>query len=125
MHGAYPFPSVAGNSPGMFASSGDANSGLQREIDTGIGGFGDFTLAPVSPPGAQPLQQWPSGVSDEVLAARVAEIIATTDLMTITKKQVRQQIMMRFGLSADEEKARRDFINQRITSELERRQAGA
>ncbi|KAJ2442629.1 hypothetical protein GGF42_006890 [Coemansia sp. RSA 2424] len=68
-------------------------------------------------------QQWPSGVADAQLAVRVSEIIATTDLMSITKKQVRQNLMAQFGLSPDEEKARRDFINQCITQELELRQS--
>ncbi|KAJ2448709.1 hypothetical protein EV183_005295, partial [Coemansia sp. RSA 2336] len=90
------------------------------ETDTAGGNM--FTLAPVSPLG---LQMWPSGVSDDQLAARVAEIIATSDLMSITKKQVRQQIMANFGISADEEKSRREFINQCIASELEKQQSGA
>ncbi|KAJ2506830.1 hypothetical protein IWW47_001393, partial [Coemansia sp. RSA 2052] len=68
-------------------------------------------------------QQWPSGVADAQLAVRVSEIIATTDLMSITKKQVRQNLMAQFGLSPDEEKARRDFINQCIAQELELRQS--
>ncbi|KAJ2669113.1 hypothetical protein IWW42_004801 [Coemansia sp. RSA 1085] len=90
------------------------------EMDTAGGNL--FTLAPVSPLG---MQMWPSGVSDDQLAARVAEIIATSDLMSITKKQVRQQIMANFGISADEEKSRREFINQCIASELEKQQSGA
>ncbi|KAJ2145511.1 hypothetical protein IW136_000960 [Coemansia sp. RSA 678] len=122
---AYPFPSVGSNSAGMIVSGPDMSMGQQREASTAIGNFGDFTLAPVSPPGAQQLSQWPSGISDEQLAGRVAEIIATTDLMTITKKQVRQQIMAYFGMSSDEEKARREHINQCITTELEMRQASA
>ncbi|KAJ2251980.1 hypothetical protein GGH98_003139, partial [Coemansia sp. RSA 454] len=122
---AYPFPSVGSNSAGMIVSGPDMSMGQQREASTAIGSFGDFTLAPVSPPGAQQLSQWPSGISDEQLAGRVAEIIATTDLMTITKKQVRQQIMAYFGMSSDEEKARREHINQCITTELEMRQASA
>ncbi|KAJ2818891.1 hypothetical protein FBU31_005719 [Coemansia sp. 'formosensis'] len=71
-----------------------------------------------------PIQQWPSGVADAQLSARVSEIIATTDLMSITKKQVRQNLMAQFGLSQEEEKARRDFINQCIAQELEIRQNG-
>ncbi|KAJ2051377.1 hypothetical protein H4S04_002016 [Coemansia sp. S16] len=71
-----------------------------------------------------PIQQWQSGVADAQLSARVSEIIATTDLMSITKKQVRQNLMAQFGLSQDEEKARRDFINQCISRELEIRQSG-
>ncbi|KAJ2824485.1 hypothetical protein IWW50_003314 [Coemansia erecta] len=122
---AYPFPSVGGSNPVMFASGPEANMGLQRDADVAIGNFGDFVLAPVSPSTGQQLSQWPSGVSDEQLAGRVADIIATTDLMTITKKQVRQQIMAHFGISADEEKARRELINQCITTELEKRQSGA
>ncbi|KAJ1956518.1 hypothetical protein EC988_001307, partial [Linderina pennispora] len=66
-------------------------------------------------------QSWPSGIPDEQISGYVAEIIATADLMTITKKQVREQIMSRFGIQAEEAKARRDFINQCIGQELQKR----
>ncbi|KAJ1812890.1 hypothetical protein LPJ75_003431, partial [Coemansia sp. RSA 2598] len=87
----------------------------------------DYSAVPIVPAAGMPMaqpQQWPSGASDEQLSSHVADIIATTDLMTITKKQVRQQVMIQFGLSADEEKARREFINQCIARELEKRQSG-
>ncbi|KAI9504170.1 chitin synthase-domain-containing protein [Coemansia spiralis] len=137
-----PMPAYTGAQPMMVASQSFASpsynshvspaggetdpSVMVGHLDVGPGVFANYVSPPGSPSGAQllPHQQWPSGVANEQLAARVAEIIATTDLMTITKKQVRQQIMTNFGISADEEKSRRDFINQCIAMELEKRQAG-
>ncbi|KAJ1957212.1 hypothetical protein GGI12_005087, partial [Dipsacomyces acuminosporus] len=69
----------------------------------------------------QQQQQWLSGTTDEQIANCVSEIIATADLMTITKKQVREQIMARFGIQDDEARSRRDFINQCVNQELQRR----
>ncbi|KAJ2160360.1 hypothetical protein GGF46_002308 [Coemansia sp. RSA 552] len=118
--GMVPFTPPQQTTPVYPVGSGVPSMPMPNVEQPGMG-HADFAMAPVSPPGVA--QQWPSGVSDEQLASRVAEIIATTDLMMITKKQVRQQIMAHFGISPDEEKARREFINQCIGTELEKRQA--
>ncbi|KAJ2897602.1 hypothetical protein GGI21_004929 [Coemansia aciculifera] len=112
------YSSVLPGSPVLPMSPGyaDALQSSYIEMTPGV----TATFGATSPPA----HQWPSGVSDGQLAGRVSEIIATTDLMSITKKQVRQNLMAQFGLSPDEEKARRDFINQRIAYELEIRQSG-
>ncbi|KAJ2079725.1 hypothetical protein H4R24_003591 [Coemansia sp. RSA 988] len=123
MSGAYPFPLDTSSNPGGFVSTTERSPTLERDLQASISNLAEFMLSPASPPSAQ--LQWQSGATDEHLAGRVAEIIATTDLMTITKKQVRQQIMTHFGIAADEEKARREYINRCITTELEKRQAAA
>ncbi|KAJ2846009.1 hypothetical protein GGI22_006374, partial [Coemansia erecta] len=126
MAGSQPYPTSSyNNSPALMASGGtDQSTAMLSQLDVGPSALADFVSPPGSPAGAQGQyqnhQQWPSGVTDEQVAVRVNGIIATTDLMTITKKQVRQQIMANFGMSVDEEKSRRDFINQCIAQELER-----
>ncbi|KAJ2797696.1 Chitin synthase, class 6, partial [Coemansia helicoidea] len=124
LSGMYALPPV---SPGHFASGSEHSPVLPRDTSVDMGAFADFALAPVSPPGApqSPVSQWPSQVSDLQLAARVAEIIATANLMTVTKKQVRQQLMSHLGIGPDEEKARRAYINRCIADELDQRQVGA
>ncbi|KAJ2727206.1 hypothetical protein GGI07_000090 [Coemansia sp. Benny D115] len=114
--------SVAGNQQ-MLTQPGFALPVVPMVSNTAS--FVDFSSLQQPAVAGTNAMQWPSGVADEQLAACVAEIISTTDLMTITKKQVRQQIMTRFNMSADEEKARREFINQCIASELEKHQNGA
>ncbi|KAJ2782078.1 hypothetical protein H4R18_002498 [Coemansia javaensis] len=90
-------------------------------------GFGDFGLVPLSPQPQQHQHQlqpeWPSGVPDSMIASRVAEIIITADLMTVTKKQARQRLMESLGISPEEERDRREYINGCIAAELNRRQA--
>ncbi|KAJ1896278.1 hypothetical protein LPJ66_004090 [Kickxella alabastrina] len=125
MHSQQGFAMSAYNRLPTFASSTDQATIQMGAMDTGVKSILDYSTV-LSPPGdlkAMQVQQWPSGVTDDQLARHVGEIIATTDLMTITKKQVRQQIMGHFGISAEEEKARRDFINQCISKGLEQRQA--
>ncbi|KAJ2370219.1 hypothetical protein IW150_004974, partial [Coemansia sp. RSA 2607] len=120
------FAMNASSRPASYAVGNDQMAIPMNPLDAGVGQNADYSAMSVPQavsPVQQSLQQWPSGVADEHIAARVAEIIATTDLMTITKKQVRQQVMDNFGISADEEKARRDFINQCIAQELEKRQS--
>ncbi|KAJ1797841.1 hypothetical protein LPJ59_002878 [Coemansia sp. RSA 2399] len=130
MPGSQPHPmSSYNNSPALMASGGtDQSMAMLSQLDVGPSALADFVSPLGSPAGAQGQyqnhQQWPSGVTDEQVAVRVNGIIATTDLMTITKKQVRQQIMANFGMSVDEEKSRRDFINQCIAQELERHKQG-
>ncbi|KAI8320717.1 hypothetical protein GQ54DRAFT_290808 [Martensiomyces pterosporus] len=120
-------PGVAPLDPRMsaaysVASLGSASQPMMGGMDAGLNIYGGASAADPSL-AAQPQhqQQWPSSVSDEQIASHVAEIIATADLMTITKKQVREQIMVRFGMQADEAKSRRDFINQCIGQELQKR----
>ncbi|KAJ2788172.1 hypothetical protein GGI15_000193 [Coemansia interrupta] len=116
----------ASSRPASYAVGNDQMTIQMNPLDAGVGQNADYSAMSVPQSGSpiqQNHQQWPSGAADEHIAARVAEIIATTDLMTITKKQVRQQVMDNFGISADEEKARRDFINQCIAQELEKRQS--
>ncbi|KAJ1876791.1 hypothetical protein LPJ57_004293 [Coemansia sp. RSA 486] len=139
---AYSVGQPVNMSPAMVPQQGIAMSSPSRPMSYAVGNdqmaapvgmmdarasqASDYSVVPVPPAGmpTAQLQQWPSGATDEQLSQHVADIIATTDLMTITKKQVRQQVMIQFGLSADEEKARREFINQCIARELEKRQSG-
>ncbi|KAJ2639054.1 hypothetical protein GGF40_001160 [Coemansia sp. RSA 1286] len=124
-----PQQGIAMNSPSRpmsYAVGNDQMAAPAGMMDARASQVSDYSVVPVPPAGmpTAQLQQWPSGATDEQLSRHVADIIATTDLMTITKKQVRQQVMIQFGLSADEEKARREFINQCIARELEKRQSG-
>ncbi|KAJ2639102.1 hypothetical protein GGF40_001131 [Coemansia sp. RSA 1286] len=64
-------------------------------------------------------------VSDEAIANHVAHIIATADLMTTSKKLVREQLARDLGLSAEEARSRQAFINSCINTELAKRTASA
>ncbi|KAJ2509899.1 hypothetical protein GGH20_005633 [Coemansia sp. RSA 1937] len=65
---------------------------------------------------------FPQGpVTDEAIAVHVASIIATADLMTTSKKQVREQLARDLNLSPDDVRARHAFINSCITTELAKR----
>ncbi|KAJ2167852.1 hypothetical protein GGH15_001828 [Coemansia sp. RSA 562] len=74
-----------------------------------------------SPMGMLP-DYFPQGpVTDEAIAVHVASIIATADLMTTSKKQVREQLARDLNLSPDDVRARHAFINSCITTELAKR----
>ncbi|KAJ2006444.1 hypothetical protein GGI04_001880 [Coemansia thaxteri] len=60
-------------------------------------------------------------VSDEAIASQIAHIISTADLMTTSKKLVREQVARDLGLTPEDTKARHAFINACITSELAKR----
>ncbi|KAJ2512350.1 hypothetical protein GGI11_004766, partial [Coemansia sp. RSA 2049] len=130
MPGVQPYAMAPYNSSqGPVSGGNDQSAAMLGQLDVGPSVLADFISPPGSPAGIQGQHQnhqqhWPSGVTDEQIAIRVSEIISTTDLMSITKKQVRQQIMANFGMPVDEEKSRRDFINQCIAQELEKRQQG-
>ncbi|KAJ1799460.1 hypothetical protein LPJ59_001812 [Coemansia sp. RSA 2399] len=66
-------------------------------------------------------QQQQHSVSDEAVASHIAHIIATADLMTTSKKLVREQLARDLGISPDEIKARQVFINGCINNELAKR----
>ncbi|KAJ1674631.1 hypothetical protein EV182_002883, partial [Spiromyces aspiralis] len=68
-----------------------------------------------SPNGAA---QWPSGVSDEQITQEIVHIIETSDLMSITKKQVREQVFRHFNIGEEEARARRKFINEVIENKI-------
>ena len=59
---------------------------------------------------------WPSGATNEHIIQAVNQIIATSDLMNVTKKQVREQIVAQFGMNEEESRARRKFINETIAN---------
>ncbi|KAI7833728.1 chitin synthase-domain-containing protein [Kickxella alabastrina] len=69
----------------------------------------------------QQMMMMGGGVSDEAIANQVSNIIATADLMTTSKKLVREQLARDIGLSPEETKARQAFINACINSELSKR----
>jgi chitin synthase len=46
--------------------------------------------------------------SDDALLAEIREILRTADLMTVTKKGIKQELERRFGVSLD---SRRAYIN--------------
>ncbi|KAJ1843153.1 hypothetical protein LPJ57_009826, partial [Coemansia sp. RSA 486] len=59
------------------------------------------------------------------IANHVAHIIATADLMTTSKKLVREQLARDLGLPAEEARSRQAFINSCINTELAKRTASA
>ncbi|KAI9503711.1 chitin synthase-domain-containing protein [Coemansia spiralis] len=75
----------------------------------------------VASPAMGPDGQQYRNVSDEAIASHVANIIATADLMTTSKKLVREQLARDLGLSPEELKARQAFINSCINNELAKR----
>ncbi|KAJ1874252.1 hypothetical protein LPJ55_001625 [Coemansia sp. RSA 990] len=62
-----------------------------------------------------------NSVSDDIIANHIASIIATADLMTTSKKQVREQLARDLNLSPEDIRARHAFINSCISSELAKR----
>ncbi|KAJ2347822.1 Chitin synthase, class 6, partial [Coemansia erecta] len=60
-------------------------------------------------------------VSDDVIANHIANIISTADLMSTSKKQVREQLARDLNLSPDDVRARHALINSCIASELAKR----
>ncbi|KAF9089188.1 hypothetical protein BGX23_006868 [Mortierella sp. AD031] len=56
------------------------------------------------------------GPSDEELVNKIREQLAGVDLMTVTKKKIRQQLEQVFGVDLT---ARRDFISRAIDAELQ------
>ncbi|KAJ1832615.1 hypothetical protein LPJ63_003395 [Coemansia sp. RSA 2711] len=64
-------------------------------------------------------------VTDEAIASHVASIIATADLMSTSKKQVREQLARDLGLSPEDVRTRHAFINACIGNELAKRTGGA
>jgi len=50
----------------------------------------------------------PGGVSEDMLAQEIRRILAGANLMTVTKKQVRDELAMIFGMDMT---PRKDFIN--------------
>lgn len=46
--------------------------------------------------------------SDDALLAEIREILRTADLMSVTKKSVKQELERRFGVGLD---AKRSYIN--------------
>ncbi|KAJ1916039.1 hypothetical protein H4219_004006 [Mycoemilia scoparia] len=57
---------------------------------------------------------WPSGATEKQVRDYIYELVKTADLMTITKKQVREQVMVKFGMEQDEVKRRRKMMNETI-----------
>jgi hypothetical protein len=58
-----------------------------------------------------------SGPTDEQLQAEISRIIATSDLMKLTKKQVREELAQVFGMDM---KSRKEMINATIDKILSR-----
>ncbi|KAF9901829.1 hypothetical protein EC991_005624 [Linnemannia zychae] len=61
------------------------------------------------------------GPSDEELVAKIRSLLTDVDLMTVTKKKIRQQLEQVFGLDLT---VRRDFISRAIDAELQRQNQG-
>ncbi|KAJ1916693.1 hypothetical protein H4219_003652 [Mycoemilia scoparia] len=62
---------------------------------------------------------WPSGASDEQVRQTIVQIIQTSDLMNITKKQVREQVIAQFHMGGEEAKGRRKLMNDTIGETLQ------
>ncbi|KAJ2475393.1 hypothetical protein IWW47_006509, partial [Coemansia sp. RSA 2052] len=60
-------------------------------------------------------------VSDDAIASQIAHIISTANLMTTSKKVVREQLARDLGLTPEDTRARHAFINACINSELAKR----
>ncbi|KAF9920606.1 hypothetical protein FBU30_009545 [Linnemannia zychae] len=71
------------------------------------------TSAGSLPPGAGP--------SDEELVNKIRELLTGVDLMTVTKKKIRQQLEQLYGVDLT---VRRDFISRAIDAELQRQNQG-
>ncbi|KAJ1805036.1 hypothetical protein LPJ56_006605 [Coemansia sp. RSA 2599] len=81
-----------------------------------------------APPPAQPvatasynLMQVPPAnqmPADETIVAAISSILDSTDLGTVTMKQVRDELTRIFGIDMT---ARREFINQTVQSMIQRR----
>jgi chitin synthase len=61
------------------------------------------------------------GPSDEELVNKIRELLTGVDLMTVTKKKIRQQLEQVFGIDLT---PRRDFISRAIDAELQRQNQG-
>ncbi|KAF5097268.1 hypothetical protein DV451_003900 [Geotrichum candidum] len=62
----------------------------------------------VGGPGAEAYEMSTNIPSDEVITAEIKEILSTADLMTVTKKSIRQSLEAKFGVKLT---AKRDYIN--------------
>ncbi|CAO3566593.1 unnamed protein product [Mortierella alpina] len=63
-----------------------------------------------------------SGPSDQELVSKIHELLSGVDLMTVTKKKVRQQLESLFGVDLS---SRRDFISKAIDMELQNLNSGS
>ncbi|KAJ2047027.1 hypothetical protein IW146_001826 [Coemansia sp. RSA 922] len=134
-------PAVAGGLPEYFAQGNGAmmyNGGGQHQSVYSVSGG---TLVPMhQQQQAAPLAslsdsalQFPGvsntiarsqggpAVSDDAIASQIAHIISTANLMTTSKKVVREQLARDLGLTPEDTRARHAFINACISSELAKR----
>ncbi|OMH78627.1 Chitin synthase 6, partial [Zancudomyces culisetae] len=65
-------------------------------------------------------QAWESGIPDEAIRSAVSRILGGCDLMTVSKKDVRNQVAGALGIGPAELKLRRDVINTIILEELQK-----
>ncbi|KAJ2774286.1 hypothetical protein GGI18_004596, partial [Coemansia linderi] len=133
-------PAVAGGLPEYFSQGNGAmmyNGGGQHQSMYSVGGG---ALGPMQQQQPAPLAslsdsalQFPGvastiarsqggpAVSDEAIASQIAHIISTANLMTTSKKVVREQLARDLGLTPEDTRARHAFINACISSELAKR----
>ncbi|KAJ2872165.1 hypothetical protein GGH93_004241 [Coemansia aciculifera] len=134
-------PAVAGGLPEYFAQGNGAmmyNGGGQHQSVYSVSGG---TLVPMQQqqqqaaplaalsdsalqfPGVATIARSQGGpaVSDEAIASQIAHIISTANLMTTSKKVVREQLARDLGLTPEDTRARHAFINACISSELAKR----
>ncbi|KAL1843363.1 hypothetical protein VTJ49DRAFT_1950 [Mycothermus thermophilus] len=92
---------------GMGGNSGN----LHRQSQFGGSQLGLGGLTGPSPSGSQPeleMTNLAGMPSDDALLAEIRDILRTADLMTVTKKGVKQELERRFGVPLD---ARKAYIN--------------
>ncbi|KAI9218360.1 chitin synthase-domain-containing protein [Blastocladiella britannica] len=112
-------PSAASGSPRALSLGGSA-SDLRRVNTTRTTGT-EFDPVALYLPGSSPSAAALLGgmPSDSELYSEVLRIVASADLMTMTKKSVRDELSALFGVDLT---ARKEFINQAIVDALQQRQ---
>ncbi|RKP09587.1 chitin synthase-domain-containing protein [Thamnocephalis sphaerospora] len=125
--------SAVGEVAGTFASTGavdprhsaaynamDSHGHARSEYEPSVimGTFGNNSRPMSSFSAAPSVAGFSAQPSDEQLVAEIRQILLTSDLMTITKKQVREQLSQMHGIDLT---PRKDFINSTIELILQNR----
>ncbi|KAJ2354040.1 hypothetical protein H4S02_013218, partial [Coemansia sp. RSA 2611] len=110
-----------GQHQSMYSVGGGALGPMQQQQPAPLASLSDSALQFPGVASTIARSQGGPAVSDEAIASQIAHIISTANLMTTSKKVVREQLARDLGLTPEDTRARHAFINACISSELAKR----